>query len=368
MSKVRPVRVFAASLLVLAALPAAAPAQQPVEGPKLTSKVAEIQIGGRVHTHFSTTSVDGFGSALFLRRVRLEANVKVNDVVSGKIQPDFAGNRVSLKDAYLKLSFSPGLEVLAGNAHRPFSLVEQTSSNRMLPIERGLAIVGVSGVDEYRLVSSLGYSDRDIGVQVMGAPERAPLGFTYAVGVLRGPLHGAPQRVDTLVKPNDSYQVAARATVELAPALVLGAGWSNRAFGAVEGGLILDTERGDAFEVDLEYGTFARGLHLLGEVAIGDADPLAGTDFLGAQGWLSYRTAPISRVLQGVEPGVRVSYGSLDRSGEAIPRLGGILVTPAISLWVGGLNRLSLNYDVWLPAADELDTAHSFKAMFQLAF
>lgn len=368
MFKARVVRSAPVAALLMLALPLAATAQAPVEGPRLTSKVAEIEIGGRVQTHFTTTSVDGLGSDLFFRRVRLEAKVKVNDVVSGKVQPDFAGDRVSVKDAYLKLDFSPAVQVLAGKAHRPFSLVEMTSSTRMIPIERGLSIRGVRGFDEYRLVNSLGYSDRDIGVQVMGEPGFAPLGMTYTAGVFRGPLHGARQRFGTTVRTNDSYQYAARVTAGPVPGLTLGAGWSNRAFGTVVDEEVTDTERGNAFEVDVEYGSFKRGLHFMGEVALGDAEPFADTDFLGAQGWLAYRTAPLSRVVDGVEPGLRLSYGTLDRSGDAAPQLGGTLLTPGISVWFGGLNRFTANYDVWFPSADGEDTESSFKAMFQLAF
>lgn len=349
---------------LLLALPApAVRAQQTVEGPKLKSGVETIQVGGRVQTQFNTTSVEGEpDTELFLRRVRLEVEVKVNDRVSGAIQPEFAGDRVSLKDVYLKLSFSPALQLLAGKAYKPFSLLEQTSSKRILPIERGAEIRGTTALDEYALVHDLKYSDRDVGVQVMGAPGGAPLGFAYAAGVFQGPLH---QRVGG----QDSYQYAARATVAPVDELRVGLGWSSRHFArGVPGGADPEVERGDAFEVDVEYGAFDPGVHFLGEVTWGEFDPFTGRDFLGAQGWLGYRTGRISPALFAVEPVFRASYGEVTTDAPGDVDLGGVLLTPGVTFWLGGSNRFMLNYDVWLPNAEAADTQRSFKAMFQLGF
>lgn len=333
-------------------------AQQTMEGLKFKVNAAEIAIGGRVQTQFNTTSVEEEpGSTLFLRRVRLEAKVEVNEIVSGKVQPDFAGDRVSLKDAYLQLDFAPGFQVLAGKAHRPFGLLEQTSSTRILPIERGAEIRGVDALEEYELIHGLKYSDRDVGVQLIGAPEGAPLGFAYAAGVFQGPLGAG-------VGGEATRQFAARATVEPVDELTLGAGWSNRTFANEIADGVFDLERGNAFEVDLEYGSFDPGLHLLGEVAFGDFNPFTGDEFLGAQAWVGYRTEPVG-VLSTIEPIVRASYGSVDRDVLLGEELGGTLLTPGINLYFGGLNRLMLNYDVWLPGGQE-DTESSFKAMFQL--
>jgi hypothetical protein len=355
--------LLAAGLLSLGA--SVARTQQTVEGPRFKVNAAEIQIGGRVQMQFNTTSVEDEPTTQWLmRRVRLEANVKVNEVVSGKVQPDFAGNRVVLKDAYLKLNFAPALQLLAGNAHRPFSLLEQTSSTRILPIERGVEIRGLDAADEYELVHGLRYSDRDIGLQVMGAPRGAPLGFAYAAGVFQGPLAG---RVGAL----DTYQLAARATIEPLERVRLGFGWSGRDFaepGPSAATPALRLVRGNAFEADLEIGSFAPGFHLLGEVAFGDADPLSGAEFMGAQSWLAYRTRPLGPTVSAVEPIFRASWSEVDRgtpsAGEVVE---GTLLTPGINLYFGPLNRVMLNYDFWFPGGDA-DAEGSFKAMFQLAF
>lgn len=340
---------------------APARAQQTVEGPRLKLNVLELAINGRVQTQINTTTVDGQQpTEWLLRRVRLEASVWVNEFVTGKIQPDFAGDRVSIKEAYLKLLFSPGVQLLAGKAFRPFSVLEQTSSNRILPIERGLRIRGVNGFDEYRVINELQYSDREIGLQLMGEPAAAPLGLAYAAGVFRGPLSGR-------VGAQDTHQFAARVSVEPVEHVRVGAGWSNRHFVDARRTLVPTQpvlERGNAYEVDLEIGKFDPGFHLLGEVAFGDFDPAADVGFFGAHTWLAYRTPPLSPRVSTVEPVLRLSYANVD----APPReLGGTLVTPGVNIYFGPLNRVMFNYDLWSPAGDA-DTEGSFKAMFQLAF
>lgn len=335
----------------------AAPGSAQTPAPTLRVNAMEIQVGGRVQTQFNTTSVDGEPeSEMLLRRVRLEVTVRANRLVSGKLAPDFAGDRVSMKDAYLKLDFTPGVQFLAGKAYRPFSLLEQTSSTRTLPIERGLAIRGLDDLDVYELVHDLQYSDRDVGLQVMGAPRGAPLGLSYAAGVFSGPL--ARQTGDQA-----TYQYAARATVRPLAGAAVGASWSNRAFrNAVPGGI--DIERGNAFEVDAELGTYAPGWHLLVEASAGDYDPFAGSDFAGASAWLAYRTRPLSADVSAVEPVFRTSYATID----GLPNdMGGALFTPGINVYLGGLNRLMLNYDIWRPRGGG-GTESSLKTQFQVAF
>jgi hypothetical protein len=340
--------------LVVSAVATTAGAQT---GPVLRVNAAEIQIAGRVQTQFNTTSVESEPeSEMILRRVRLEAAVRASRLVSGKLATDFAGDRVVVRDAYLKLDFAPAFQLLSGKAYRPFSLIEQTGSTRILPIERGLMIRGSDALDEYRIVHDLGYADRDIGLQVMGAPADAPLGLSYAAGIFSGPL---ARRTG-----NDAtYQYVARVTARPLGPLAVGAAWSNRAFAdSVTDGF--DIERGNAFEVDAEIGTYAPGFHAVGELSFGDYDPRDDSDFLGAQGWVGYRTAPVAEFLSGVEALFRASYSTIDGPDE---ERGGTLLTPGINLYMGGLNRVMANYDVWLPGGDG-ESQRSFKAQFQLAF
>lgn len=346
--------VVTAAIVVLPGLLAG---QEPASQPTLRHTGVELSIGGRLHTQFNTTSVTTEApSQVFIRRARIEIGIQVNERVSGAIQPDFGNDDVELKDAYMKLEFSPALQFLAGKAYRPFGLLEQTSSKRILPIERGLRIRGVAAADEYALTSGLGYSNRDLGVQILGGPNEAPMGLAYAAGVFRGPLHGQ-------VGAQDSYQFAARLTARPARLWRIGAGWSSRDFVAGVGDTP-ELERGHALEVDLEYGAFAPGVHVLAEVSAGDVDPTQDLSFRGAQAWLAYRSEESGAIGAAFEPIVRASYVDTD-VGAGLP--GGTLLTPGVNIYFGPLNRIMINYDVW-SGDNESGDARSFKAMFQLAF
>ncbi|HEX7240767.1 MAG TPA: porin [Longimicrobiaceae bacterium] len=335
-----------------------AAAQQPVV---FRSNALEVSVNGRVQTQLNTTTVETEPAAeIALRRVRLEATVKVNEWVTGKIQPDFAGSRVTLKDAWVKFAFAPGLQLLAGQAHRPFGTIVQTSSARILPVERGARIRGLSGaLDHHNLIVDLGYADRDVGIQLLSDPERV---FSYAAGVFNGPARAQAAELD-------SYQLAARAAFRPAKRLKVGASYSGRDFVVTEG----EPEEsrrllwGNAVALDVEYGAYAPGLHLVGELSYGDYNPSVDARFLGAQGWLGYRTGALGRRLTAAEPVLRVSHGDPSANGKGDEDGGGTLVTPGLNFYFGPLNRIMLNYDLWLPDAGG-DREGSFKAQFQVAF
>jgi hypothetical protein len=352
------IRVSAIALaLSLAAAPTAAQGFT-ISGPDSS----RLTFNGRIQTQFNTSSEDGVPEAeTALRRVRLEATLQLNRLVSGKISPEFAGSRVSIRDAYVRFALDPALVVWAGQAYRPFSIMTMYSSARMLPIERGVRIRGLSDeFDEFNLVSSLGYGDRDVGLQLRGEPAGAPLGLSYAAGWFNGPARAE--------FPNENTgQVVARVGVAPAPNLKLNASYSARDFATGEDAV--EVRRGEAWEADVEIGSERGGLHLLGEVVAGDFDPFLGARFLAAQGWLGYRMGRVSRTISGVEPMFRVSYAEInanDTPPEGLDASGGMLITPGVNLWLGGLNRFSLNYDIWDSQTGE--SAQSFKAQFQLAF
>jgi hypothetical protein len=327
---------------------------------------ARITFGGRVQTIFNTTSVDDEpGTQTELRRVRLEATLQLGRVVSGKIQPEFAGSRVLLKDAYVRLNFDPALQVWAGQAHRPFGVVSPYSTVRLTPMEKGVRIRGVSeAYDEYNILLGLGYSDRDVGLQLRGEPAGAPLGLSYAVGFFNGPARNPAPHENT-------YQVVARVAAHPVEWARVGVGYSRIDFANVIDDVAgVETHEGAAWEADVELGSERGGFHAVAEVTRGDFDPFAGAEFWGAQGWVSYRTGRASSTIAGLEPFVRVSHGDPDMD-DVVPDLGanavgGTLVTPGINLWLGGLNRFALNYEVW--SSEHGRDGRSFKALFQMAF
>jgi hypothetical protein len=353
-------RLAVATVGVAAAAGASTGSAQEEAGPRLRTTAMEIEFAGRVQTQFATTSVDSLPTGeIFLRRVRLETRGRVNRLVTVKVQAEFASGSAVVQDATVRFDFHPAFGVLAGRAFRPFGLLQQTSSVRILPIERGLRIRGVDGFDGYELMNRLRYSDRDVGFQVYGEPAGAPLGLTYQAGVFAGPLHRQ-------VGAQDSYQLAARATVAPLDRLRAGAGWSARDFARSAGPERFELRRGNAFEVDLEYGAFAPGLHLIGELTWGDFDPFAGARFRGGQGWLAYRTTHLSEAVTAIEPVLRASRGAIDRGDGSTDPRGGTLLTPGINVYFGPLNRIMLNFDHWTPAGGRAEG--SFKAQFQAAF
>ena len=325
---------------------------------------ARLTFGGRVQTIFNTSSADDVPAAQTeLRRVRLEANLQMGRLIQGRIQPEFAGSRVTLKDAYVRLNFHPAAQLWAGQAHRPFGAISPASTTRILPIEKGLRIRGVSGAyDEYDLLLNLGYSDRDVGLQLRGEPRNAPLGLTYAAGFFNGPAVAyAPEE--------NTWQAVARATVSPVRNVRVGASWSRIDFVSEGGDEAPEVREGQAWAADVELGSDRGGLHVIGEVTRGDFDPFARAEFLGVQGWVGYRTGRLSSTLAAVEPLLRVSYGDPDADDDGIVEArGGTLVTPGVNLWLGGLNRFAINWEMWNPDADGAETVHSLKALFQVAF
>ena len=324
---------------------------------------ARITFGGRVQTVFNTTSVDDEPVAQTeLRRVRLDASLQLGELVHGKIQPEFAGSRVTLKDAYVRLNFHPAAQLWAGQAHRPFGVITPYSSTRILPVEKGLRIRGVEdGFDEHNLVANLGYSDRDVGLQLRGEPRNAPLGLSYAAGFFNGP-------AVSLAPEEQTWQAVARIAARPAGAVRVGVSWSRIDHVLEAADETLQTRAGQAWAADVELGSDRGGLRVIGEATYGDFDPFADAKFFGAQGWLAYRTGRVSERISAVEPVLRVSYGDPDVDDDAAleDAHGGTLVTPGVNLWLGGLNRFALNWEVWSP--EDRERVHSVKALFQVAF
>lgn len=325
-------------------------------GPVLRTGAAEITVGGRVHAQLTTSSMDTVPAQEWvLRRVRLESTVKVNDWVGGRVQVDFAGNRVSVKDAYLSMELDPALKLIAGNQHRPFGVITQTTSNRILFAERGARIRGLGeAFEQHNLVAELGYADRDLGLVAAGAPHGAPLGLFYAVGYFNGPARRPSLNEDT-------YQVAGRLGVRPARNVTLAGSFSRRDFAEDD-----STRGGVAWAADLEIGSYAPGFHFVGEAVIGDFDPYAEAEFVGAQAWLAYRTPELGGRITHVEPALRISHGDPDREDGLDVAQGGLLLTPGVNLYLGGLNRIMVNADLW--RGDDGSRETSFKAHFQLAF
>ncbi|CAN5625319.1 hypothetical protein BH23GEM9_BH23GEM9_27190 [soil metagenome] len=346
------------------------------------SAPVRVNLGGRMHYQWSSTSVDAAETASGAsvssttfehRRVRLSADVQLSDWIHGRVEPEFAMGRLQLRNAWIAFELDSAVVLRAGQFKKPFGLVQLTSSSTLAVIERGVRIRGLENAlrhaDEEPLVDLRGelmtgehftlqdvqrYSAYDMGVAVEG--RHGAVG--WSAGVFNG------QGPDTR---NEDAGVSAAARLSwsiaaAAPFTVSGA-WSRR---ALNWPTPLSTEgrSGNAFAVDVELGGFRRGVWLLAEAMTGDN--LATEErFAGAHAILSYFAATGQRRVEGIEPVGRISYGDPDRTIDGDE---GLLLTPGLNLYFVGRNRLMLNWDVYVPQGAAFTTHHAARAQVNLHF
>lgn len=334
---------------------------------RVESRAVEIEITGRVHTQFNTTSVDQDGlpsTELLVRRARLTGEITVSDFVSGKVQPEFGDGEVELKDAYVRLTFSPAFRATLGQFKRPFDLFELTSSTQILVIERAGGVRGVDtcagpgGLCSFsRFTEKLAYADRDIGVLLDG---RSTGG---AVRYMASATNGAGANTS---EENDGKSFSGRLEVTPTPDLTISGNVGLHDFvDEIEG----DDDYAVAFGGDVEWGNFDRGLHVQAALVAGDnwQNPSVAGDpssFLTAQGIVSYRH-PIdgNAYVNGIEPVGRISWGDPDTDVDDDE---GVLLTPGLMLHFVGRNKIAVNVDIWSPSQG--DTEWSLKAQSYLHF
>lgn len=336
-----------------------------------------LRFTGRVQVQLNTTSVDDdevddavAGSTFEPRRVRLAAEVTARDWILGVIEADYTQRTVVMKRAFVDLRFDDAFALRLGQFKRAFSRVFLTSSLETPVIERGLRlrgasaafaradaaspspVLGADGVigDAFELLAAFGHVEYEIGAAVHGEVGA----FGYEAGVFNGTGQNASDA-------NDAKSFAARGTLGVGDSpLSLGAGVSYSEFGTGDG-----STGGTAFAVDAEWGDFRRpGLRVLLEGSTGE-NHLADETFLGGQAMASWFREVDGGRVEGVEGAARVSWGDPNRSvdGDA-----GVLITPGINVYLFGRNRLSLNWDVFVPQDDRFSTEHGLRAQAQFAF
>ena len=343
-------------LLALAFAPAAEAAAQL----RVSAGAADITFGGRLHLQYSASSVDGEDGGpdaiddVFVRRARLQVNLRMGDLFDARVEPDFGGGGVGvgLADAWARVTFDDAFRISAGQFKRAFSTFELTSSTDSPVIERDGRIEGVAncpGVASVcsfsRLAERLQFDDRDIGLRVEGE-----LGdrVTYLATLTNGEGRNAAD-------VNDGKSFSGRLVVEpVEDLLIAGFAGSHDYLDALG-----DDERAAAFGADLEWGAFRDGFRLVAGVATGD-NWLAGpdADFMAAQGVASfYFPFDDDRSVAGIEPLFRVSLASTEDAG-GIDREA-LLLTPGVALYVVGKNFVSVNLDRYDP--DFADSEWSLK-------
>ncbi len=357
-------RIFLTLLLAMFAVPDVAESQF-----EISSRASSIQIGGRAHAQYAASSVGSVNNDFFLRRVRLIADISLNDFIAARVQPDFARGKIALQDVYVRLGFSSKFRVSVGQFKRAFDIFELSSSTDLSIIERDARVegasgcAGVSGICSYsRLIQKLKYSERDQGIKIDGSLGRTSYQFTLTNGT------GI-----NVSDENDAKSYSGRLSLAASDKVTFSAqlGVHDYLYPSVhmrtERGAHTKTARGVAWGADVEFGTWRDGSHIQASVIRGDNWKSLDSHnneatFLTTQIVASYYSEKSGR-LAGIEPLLRLSFGDPD---TALGENAGTVVTPGLMFYLHGKSKIGANLDVYSPESG--DTALSFKVQTYLYF
>ena len=117
------------------------------EGFRQKSQDFKFRIGGRIQLDAAVYDEEDrdLGSGTKVRRARLFFTGKVYGDWKFKSQLDFAGNAVSIKDAYIAYTGFEKMVVKVGNFKEPFSLDEMSSSKYTPLMEKAMAVTFAPG-------------------------------------------------------------------------------------------------------------------------------------------------------------------------------------------------------------------------------
>ncbi len=336
----------------------------PIAGQEeINARAAEVRFGGRLHTQMATSSAaEGKSTDFFTRRARFTLDVSVSSLLDARVQPDFGGGELELKDAYFRLSFNRGFRLWAGQFKRAFDIFELNSSTDIVVVERTGRIDGAGGCAGpggtcalSRFTEKLGYSDRDIGIKADGSIGDR---FGYLATLTNGTGTAGSDE-------NSGKSLAGRVTVRLVDQLRLSGNVSRHDFVREDG----ESDAATALGADLEYGRFRSGTHLqVGVIGGGNwrherATAAEIPGFLTWQAILSRYFPVDGQGFEAVEPVARASWGDPNRGVEDDT---GLLLTPGLFLYVKGRNRIGVNLDVYRSGTG--DTEYSLKLQTYLYY
>lgn len=362
----------------------------------LRAGAAEVRVGGQLQFQALASSCTGFppaeGSACteqapgldwYIRRMRLSLDVRVNDRIEARVQPEFGQadglDAFVLRDAYGRLRLNPAARLTIGNFKRPFDGFQLTSSSRTLTIERDVDIPGVPGpvagsLDE--LTSRLGLSDRDLGVMVDGAT--ADGRARYWIGAFNG--NGPEANRDVNTEKQFVGRVEVRLGGDALPLAVAVAGALTDVPFTHPAGRRDATYFG-AGELWAELGSFGPGPHVQAGLVFGGnplQTPAGGApDFAAddemARMWAfqaigGYRVAVAegwNEWIEAVQPVFRVTRADPNTPLGGDENWG---LTPGVQLFFHERNKLAVNWDVALFDAEGAGVEHSLKAQLQVHF
>jgi hypothetical protein len=329
----------------------------------------QIRLGiyAQVHVEASSLGTTQDGRVFMeLQRVRPRFELTLNDWVEAVVEPDFGQNRARLRNAFIAFEVTEAATIRVGQFKKPFGLIQRTSSSLVPVIQRGVRIAGLADrvetrgepetlpggavliADEQTMLDTFGYQGYAVGAAVAVRAGR----LEFETGVFEGPTGSAEQG-------GRRGGAAARVGLLVAPGVRLGSALSHSrlAFGE-------ELRDGTAGSVELAAGDPGQaGPGLLAEGVFGRGVG-TGTDFAGGQviAWL-HRT--MSGRFVGVEPLVRASYGDPDVDEDDD---GGLLFSAGVNLYMGGRNRLMLDWDVYSAQDERIGTEGALRAQAQVRF
>lgn len=310
----------------------------------ISARGASLVVGGRLHSQYYVSSVDGANADFFTRRARLIVDGSFTPFVSGRIQYDLAGNSPKLVDAYARLNFSSAFRVSFGQFKRAFDLFELSSSTDLSVFERTGQIMGYdmcTGVGRLcsysRLTEGLSYSDRDKGIKIDGSSGQ----LTYQATMTNGTgLSGSDE--------NDAKSFAGRVSLAATDDVTVSANGSLHDY-------VDPTDSNEyafAWGGDVQVGSWRNGLLVQAAFVSGDnwksldAMNVPGA-FTTAQVAISYYAPLDGDRIIGVEPIARMSVADPD---DGIVDDGGLLFTPGVMFYFLGKNKVGVNLDYYAPS------------------
>lgn len=307
---------------------------------EISARGATVTIGGRLHVQARTSTVDG-AVALdsYVRRARIFVGIEVNDFFEARILPDFAGGRATLRDAYVSLKFDPLFSLSMGQLKRASDIFAFSSSTQLSIIERDGEVPGASGCPGGAcsfgsVTRDLLYSGRDMGMRIEGIRGR----FSYMGTITNGTGINIPDE-------NASKSFAGRANFAVKQGLVVSGFVGVHDYLSVGG----ETGHAEIYGADLEVGEWTEGVHIQAAIATGENWRVLDTmgepvSFLTSQVVITYYFPLSSERWAGVEPLARVSRTDHDTRGAGD---GTWLITPGLSLYVSGRNKIGSNLDIY---------------------
>lgn len=335
-----------------------------------------VRLSAMMQTQFNTTSVESAGGAavpaseLLIRRARLTFDLKVGGLLSARLEPDYysfssiAGTGLfTLRDAWVRATFGPGLRATLGQFKRPFDLFQLSAASQLLVVERTGAIRGVRACGGLEVVCSysalaagLFYADRDVGVMLDG--DVADGRIHYAAALTNG-------RAMNLREDNGNKSYTGRVSVRPLKDLTVGVNAGRHDYAHPTSGAQLFAT---AWGADVEIGNYATGVHVQAGMIGGDdwqlaTGPETVARFLAMQAILAYKAPVRHRWVTAIEPVARASWGDPDTGAGGDD---GWLLTPAVNVYLGGRNMLLTDLDVWAPSMGPAQ--YSFKTQLNFYF